>query len=346
VKRFFVCLFISVWFFPGAIFAQEDIADQQELMNRIQDLEKRIDELTQESRARRKLEVTEKEKQEREKEVLEAVSREYTLDAKHTLNIDYSLNYSFQPYERYDSLQISMDRVANHSVSHTISTSYSVLDNMSVSASIPFIYQYKDLGTDDKMDETDIGDISFGTSFQPFKSKAGDINSTISLGIGLPTGKSPYKINSETELSTGSGTYAYSVSASFSKQVDPIVVFWNVGYTYTEDPTGVEWEVAEDTTIIKVEKGDSIHFGGGFAQALSYKASVNFSFSYGYAFDTKYYFRGVEDAYRTGDSVSASLSVGMGWRVNQKTTLSFGVGYSLTGSSFSLSFRMPFTYVL
>jgi len=331
---------------PGRVFAASDSADQQELMNRIQDLEKRINELTEESRARRKLEITEQEKQEREKEVLEAVSRDYSLDPKHTLNLDYSLNYSFQPYEQYDRLQEDLNRISDHQVTHTISISYSVLDNLSVNTSLPFRYEYKDMGTDDELDERDLGDIAVGLSFQPLKSSPGDIRNTMSLSVSLPTGKSPFKVNSGTELSTGNGFYSFSLAANFTKQVDPIVVFWNIGYTYNMDPAGVEWYVSSESIVDKVKTGDSVRIGGGFAQALSYKASINFQFSYQYAFGSKYYFRGTEDPYRTGDTVSASMNMGMGWRVSQKTTLSFGVGYNLTGSSFSLSFRMPFTFIL
>lgn len=346
MKRFIICLFIMLCILPGQIFAQEDGADQKELMNRIQDLEKRINELTEESRARRKLEITEQEKQEREKEVLEAVSRDYSLDPKHTLNIDYSLNYSYQPIERYDTVQVALDRISDHSVTHTITTSYSVLDNLAVNFSIPFKYEYQKMGTDDELDERDIGDMSAGLSFQPIKSQPGDIRNTISFSAALPTGKSPYKTISGTELSTGNGIYAFTLAANFTKQVDPVVLFWNVGYTYNMDPVGVEWQATEDMLIDKIKTGDSISIGGGFAQALSYKVSVNYSFSYAYKFGPKYYVVGVEDPIKTGDTVAAMLNIGMGWRVSQKTTLSFGVGYNLTGSSFSLSFRMPFTFIL
>ena len=346
MKKFAVCLLIVLCLSSGQVFAVEDSSDTQELMNRIQDLEKRINELTEESRARRKLEITEQEKQEREKEVLDAVSRDYSLDPKHTLNIDYSFNYTYQPFERYDTLQAAMDRMSDHTVVHTITTSYSVLDNMGINFSIPFRYEYQKMGTDDKLDERDVGDISVGVSFQPRKSKPGDIRNTISLSIAMPTGKSPYKILSGKELSTGNGVYAFSVAANFTKQVDPIVLFWNLGYTHNMDPAGVEWRVSDTTTIDKVKIGDSVSIGGGFAQSLSYRASVNYSFNYAYKFGPKYYVAGAEDPIRTGDTVSAMLNIGMGWRVSQKTTLSFSVGYNLTGSSFSLSFRMPFTFIL
>jgi len=347
VKKSFMYFFIvlCICFFCEIAHAQETDIKDQELVNKIEELEKRLNELTEESRARRKLEITEQEKQEKEKEVLEAVSREYTLDPKHSFSLDYTLNYEYTPSEKITS-QLIIDRTADHTITHGISTSYSVLDNLAISSELPFVYRYHQLGTDEEKDETDIGDISFGLATQPYKSSAGQVAMTLNLGVELPTGRSPFKINPETELSTGSGIYSFSATASFSKQIDPVVAFWNLGYTYTMDATGLNYRVAENYILEKVETGDKISFGGGLAYALSYKVSVNASFSYGYSYSNSYFYRNATQAVESGDQVSASMSMGMGWRASQKTSLSFRLGYSLTGSGLTLTFRAPFTFVL
>jgi len=347
VKKMLISFFILFCFCLSneTACAQEENNDNQELVNKIEELEKRLNELTEESRARRKLEITEQEKQEKEKEVLEAVSREYTLDPKHSFSLDYTFNYEYTPSETITS-QLIIDRTADHTIEHRISTSYSVLDNLAVSSDLPFVYRYNQLGTDEEKDETDIGDISFGMAVQPYKSKAGQVAMTLNLGAKLPTGRSPFKINPETELSTGSGIYSFSATASFSKQIDPVVAFWNLGYTYTMDATGLNYRVAENYILEKVETGDQISFGGGLAYSLSYKVSVNASFSYGYSYSNSYFYRNATQAVESGDQVSASMSMGMGWRASQKTSLSFRLGYSLTGSGLTLTFRAPFTFVL
>ncbi len=348
-RKLFVCIFLLflVCLLFGTVHAQEEnSAEQEQLLNKIEELENRLNELTEESRARRKLEITEQEKEEKEKEVLEAVSREYTLDTKHTVNLDYSLNYSYAPSESINTLELEANRIADHTVRHTISTSYSVLNNLSVSTSIPFVYRYKDRGTEDELNESDIGDISLGVSFQPFKSEVGQLRTTVSSSVSLPTGRSPYKINPETEISTGSGTYGFSLSANFSKQVDPIVIFWNVGYDNSMDLEDLDYVLQESYMLEKVETGETFRFGGGFGYALSYKVSINFSFSYSYTFGSKYFYRGASAAVKSGDSISASTGIGMGWKVSPKTTLSYSVGYGLTGSGFSVTFRMPFTFIL
>ncbi len=326
-------------------YAQEENNENQELVNKIEELEKRLNELTEESRARRKLQITEEEKQEKDKEVLEAVSREYTLDPKHSFSLDYTLSYGYTPSERITN-QLIIDRTSDHTIEHTISTSYSVLDNMAISSRFPFVYRYNELGTDEELDETDIGDISLGLAVQPFKSSAGKVTTTLNLGATLPTGRSPYKINPETELSTGNGVYSFSATGSFSKQIDPVVAFWNLGYSYIMNAQGLDHQVAENIILEKVEQGDKISLGAGLAYALSYKVSVNASFSYSYTKSSSYFYKNVSQPFKSGDQTSATMSLGMGWSVSQMTTLSFSAGYSLTGSGFTFTFRAPFNFIL
>lgn len=336
----------SLVFFTCTVHADDRYPeDIQQLLNRVDELEKQLKKMEEESKARKSLEVTAEEKAEQEKEVLEAVSRDYTLSPQKTLSIDYSLAYSYSPSEQltYDTA-LRLNSVAQHTITHSITTTYSALDNLAVSMTFPIVYRYDKVGTDESMDQVDIGDISFGSSFQPFKSNAGDIRSTGSFGITLPTGRSPYKVNPEKELSTGSGYYSLSAGANFSKQVDPVVAFWSLGVSYPLDVTGIN-HVVNGYTLQEVEPGISFSFSGGIAYALSYATSLNMSFSYSYQKNTTLHYKGI-DPVDTGDSASASFGLGMGWRVSQKTTVSYSLSYSLTSSSFSISFRVPFTFVL
>lgn len=325
--------------------AQRGNDQKQDLLDRIEELEKRINELSEESRARRKLEITEAEKQEKEKDVLEAVGREYTLDAKHSLGFDYTLSYNYSPSERFDS-QLIVTEQSDHTIKHTISATYGMLDNLSTSTTIPFVYRYNKVGTDKEIDETDIGDISLGISYQPWGAKVGDVTKTFSLSVGLPTGRSPYKINPQTELSTGSGIFSVSAGGSFSVQIDPIVAFWNASYGYNFDATNLNYTLAEDYVLEEVNPGNSWSVGAGMAYGLSYKVSVNTSISYSYSYSSEYHYRNASSTVKSGDSVSATLGMGMGWKVSNKTTMSFSLGYGLTGTGFSFAVRVPFNFML
>ena len=323
---------------------------QQELLDRIDTLEKELQKLEEEGKARKSLEVTEEEKQEKEKEVLEAVSREYTLSAQGTLSIDYGLNYSYAPSEAiFTTAQaLQLQRTANHTLTNSIFTSYSFLDNLTTSLSLPIVYRYDKEGTTQSLNETDIGDISVGLAFQlPYNIKIpGGIRSAYSFGVAFPTGRSPYKINPNTELSTGSGEYSYSLGGSFSKQVDPVVVFWSLGIGYSLALKNLNYKVSDTFTLEKVEPPLSYSFSMGMGYALSYANSINMSFSYAYARSTKLTYKELAAPVKTGDSVGASFGVGMGFMVTPKTSVSVSLGYSLISAGFSLSTRIPFDFVL
>ncbi|HOJ13329.1 MAG TPA: transporter [Deltaproteobacteria bacterium] len=338
---------------PVPAFAEEkDKAaqgSQQELMERIEVLEKQIRRLEEEAKARRSLEITEEEKAEKEKEVLSAVSRDYTLDPKGTLALDYSINYSYSPSENiYSQDQIlRLERVNDHTIQHSIYTAYSVLDNFTASLNLPVMYRYAQRGTDDELDETNIGDISLGAAFQPFKMEAGKVRYTLSMGAVLPTGRSPYKINPKSELSTGNGLYSVSLGANFSKQIDPVVFFWGLGYSYPLDfnVDDLEYHVSDQLVLTRVKPGSTMSANMGMGYALSYANSINMSFSYSYQLSSRLTYNNARSI-ETGDRASASFGVGMGINVAPKTTMSVSLGYSLTGSGFSLTARVPFNFVL
>lgn len=343
----FAILLLSLSLFPGTAHAQDpEPTDMQEMQNRLDELEKQLKKLSEESKARKTLQITEEEKKQQEKEVLEAVSREYTLEPKNTLSIDYSLGYSYTRTENITDDPLTMIRSTHHSITHGISSSYSILDNLSSSLTLPIVYKYNKLGTDDEMDQTDLGDISLGAAWQPFTSKPGAVHSTLSFGLQLPTGRSPYKINPEKELSTGDGVYSLNMGGNFSKSVDPVVVFWSLGYRHAFERKNLDHRVYDTLTLDDVKPGDSFSISAGMGYALSYVTSMNMIFSYQYAKSTSIKYKEFPSAYKTGDSVSASFAVGMGWKVTQKTTLSYSLSYSLTDPTFAFTFRIPFSFVL
>ena len=158
--------------------------------------------------------------------------------------------------------------------------------------------------------------------------------------------EAPLKLIRGKELSTGNGVYSVSAGSSFSRQVDPVVVFASLSFGYSFPARGLNYKVNDTDTIEKVELGESYSGSAGIAYALSYKVSVNSSMRYTLQRGNKYYFENVTNPRKTGDSVSATFSIGVGWKTNEKTTYSVSLGYGLTGSSFSLSFRIPYTFVL
>jgi hypothetical protein len=165
-------IFLFLIVSTSALYAeeQEKKDTQQELLDRIETLEKELKKIEEENKARKSLEVTPVEKTEQGKEVLEAVSREYTLSTKGTLSLDYSIGYAYAPTEAFTIQQqlvdatysLTANRQANHVITHSIYTSYSILDNLTSSMSIPIVYLYDKMGTTSSLSQTDLGDIGFG----------------------------------------------------------------------------------------------------------------------------------------------------------------------------------------
>jgi hypothetical protein len=337
---------------------QEKKNTEQELLDRIETLEKELQKLEEENKARKSLEVTEEEKTQKEKEVLESVGREYTLSTKGTLSIDYSLSYQYSPTETFSTqtqatsaaLLLTANREANHTFTHSIYTAYSPLDNLTTSLTVPIVYRYDKLGTSSSLTQTDLGDLSPGVAFQAPSSwkwlRIPGIDNTFSLGCTIPTGRSPYKINPTTELSTGGGVYQLSVGSSFSKQIDPVVLFWSLGYAHSLPLKDLNYTVQETYTLEKVDTGDIYSLTMGMGYSLSYATSMNMFFAYNYYQSTTLTYKEIAAPQKTGDSVQAMFGVGMGLTITPKTALSISLQYSLVNSGFTLLARVPFDFAM
>lgn len=347
----FFCTMLLVFFFVGTVHAKENAGTTNqgkqkvdELSNKLKELEQQVKELKEEARARRKLKATREEKTRKEKEVLSAVSRKYTLLRQGALELEYAFIYTYNSSDVIkESLEI--EPRYDHTLRNNLTAQYGILNNLSFSTTIPLVYRYNKRGTSQSMHETDVGDISLSLQFQPIKSGEGLLATILYASATIPSGRSPYDIDPETEMSTGSGYYSYSAGINLSKPIDPVVAFGSISYTYTKDVNSVSQPQTGGAILEKVDPGDGFNASLGMAYAMSYRVSLNFSFQYSYDFSTKYFFSG-GGRYKTADSTSAYLSLGSGWKLNPKTSVYVSVGIGLTrdASDFSLSFRLPFSF--
>jgi len=71
---------------------------------------------------------------------------------------------------------------------------------------------------------------------------------------------------------------------------------------------------------------------------------VNIGLNYTYSFGTEYHY--TSGTTPVMDSASASFSLGTGWRISEKRSLSVSLakGLSIGGADYSISFRMPFDF--
>jgi hypothetical protein len=319
-----------------------DSAMAKQLREQIELLEERVNELREEADVRKILEITEEEKQQEEEEILSATGRDYTMSKKGYIGADYSLSYTYDSFDAISNAY-EVEHRATHNLTNTISLTYAVRDNISVSVGIPFVYAYDNMGTKTPKDVTDIGDISISTQWQPLKAGGNLPAPILSFSYSLPTGRSPYEINPEIELSTGSGTSSYDVGLSLSKSFDPIMAFGGISYGKSFEVTGLD-NKRYGATLDSVDPGQYIGARMGLGYAISYKLTVNIGLNYTYNFDSEY--RYTSGTMPVMDSASASFNLGTGWRISPKRSLnvSLSKGLSIGGADYSISFRVPFNF--
>jgi hypothetical protein len=315
----------------------------QSLQQEVQELKREVQRMRDENEARKRLEVPEEEKSKSVEDILSAVGREYTMLKKGTIGLGYTFGYSYYSGDVIDLLSPTyfIERRSNHNFINIIDTEYAILNNLTISANIPFAYKYNKVGKTSSQEATDLGDMSLGLQWQPIKA-GGKIPTTIlSAGVTLPTGTSPYKIDPSKSLATGNGYYSFSGGVSLSKTLDPLVAFGNLNYSYGLPVSGLQIS----TSLNKVDPGSAIGFALGFGYALSYQASLNLSTQFTYSFGSKYYFRDA-GTYETGSSVSSSFNVGTGWRVTPTRSiyLTLSIGLTINDPDFSFAFRVPFDF--
>jgi hypothetical protein len=328
---------------PATATGKQTTAEQNEILQKLQDLQKQVDTMKEQGRTREKLTITAEEKAEKEKSVLTAVGREYTLMQKGKIEVDYSLRYEYIASSEIVDASRVVPR-SNHTVRNAIGVQYGLLNNATVNMSIPYVYVYDKSGSAAAKDTSDMGDVTLGLDYQPFKSSGEWPTTTISISAILPTGKSPYKINRDEDLPTGGGLYGVSFGVNMSKSIDPAMAFGGISAVYRLKRSDLSQYMEGMGQLDAIDPGMSFNAAVGLAYAISYALSMNVQFQYGYVMSTEYAFTsGVE--YSTASYSTASLIVGTGWRISPKTTLSFSVGIGLTTNDpdFFFMFRLPFS---
>jgi hypothetical protein len=164
------------------------------------------------------------------------------------------------------------------------------------------------------------------------------------MGGTLPTGRSPYSINRDTDLPTGGGLYGVSLGVNMSKSIDPAIVFGSIGISQSFERNNLS-QNNNGAILVGVKPGMGYSAAIGLAYAISYALSMNVSFNYGYSKSSVYHFSNAADS-TTPTSTSASLGIGIGYRVTPLTTLSLALSIGLTNNDpdFSFSFRVPFNF--
>lgn len=284
-------------------------------------------------------------------QVFKATEKTYSLSKKGQWSLNYDLSYSFYRDSRIDialdpdastitRLRIQDD--AQHSFVNSFDLSYGLMDNLTLSTSLPLIYKLDTLAG---KEVTGLGDISVGLRWQPVPLKRGLPTTTLSCSLSTATGDSPYDINTSKDLSTGKGYYSVSAGVSMSKVTDPIVIFGSTSISLATKVSDLN-QARGSRLLRSVDPGTSLGASFGFAYSLNYDVSMSASYQHSISANSRYTFSDdtvVEPQAQVSGSVNFSLSL----RTSPKRIINLSMGYGLTEDSpdINLGFSMPLEFL-
>ena len=285
-------------------------------------------------------------------EVFTSRERQYSLIKKGNFSSYYDIDYTYYRDTRLDLAMSDSDAAltrlrveedANHTLTNTFTVQYGLLDNLTLSASLPFVAK-KDLLHDQTT--AGLGDISLGARWEPFPLKQGRLPLILFGNLSTKTGDSPYEVGID-ELSTGKGYYSAGIGASTRKYIDPVVLFASVSANYGFKESGLNQlrGANADTRAPRILKsfdpGLSTGFALGFAYSFNYDVSLTMSYQQSFNTGAKFYFTEGE-SYESADQSSAMMSFALGVRVSPETIVNGTVGIGLTEDAPDVSLGLSF----
>ena len=284
-------------------------------------------------------------------EVFTSNERQYSLIKKGEFSTFYDLDYSYYRDQQLNTsmnegtlYQLRVDEDASHTITNTFTAQYGILDNLTLTASVPLIAK-----SDSLKDTTaaGLGDIGFGARWEPFPLKAGRLPLVLFGSLSTKTGDSPYEINPNTDLSTGKGYYSVGVGASTRKYIDPVALFTSVSANYGLKESGLNQMRGVDTStgaaniLDEFNPGVTAGFSFGFAYSFNYDVSMTMSYQQSFNMQTSFKYKNGNE-FESPSQSSGMFSIALGVRVNPETIVNGTVGIGLTEDSPDISLGLSF----
>lgn len=281
-------------------------------------------------------------------QVFNSAEKNYSLLRKGDQSLNYSFDYTYTANQRLD-LKIVNNQVKNldiaptatHTFTNSFSYDYGFLNNLTLGFRVPLVAQYD---TQRQISTYGIGDVSFTTRWQPMPYVPGKVSTTLFGSLTTKTGTSPYAIDVQRELSTGSGYYSVAGGASVSKVLDPVVIYGSGSISYNFPATNLN-QVRGARLLQQVNPGSGISGSMGFSYSLSYDISLSASVQLSYSNQTTLEFSDGSKA-TAQSSMSGVMSFSLGTRVSEKTIVNTNVGFGLTPDSpdVSIGVSLPINF--
>ncbi|RYY80607.1 MAG: hypothetical protein EOO69_01555 [Moraxellaceae bacterium] len=283
-------------------------------------------------------------------EVFTRSEQQYSLSKRGSYSATYDVDYTYYRDSRLDLAlsddsstltRLRIEEDAQHTLTNTFTFQYGLLNNVTLTASLPLVAK-----SDNLKDETTagLGDISLGARWEPFPLKAGRLPLILFGSLSTKTGDSPYEIDAVRGLSTGKGYYSIGGGASTRKFIDPVVLFASGSVSYGLKESGLN-QVRGSRILDEFDPGISGGVAFGFAYSFNYDVSLTMSYQQSFSTSSEFKFTSGEVS-SPADQTSASMAFSLGVRVSPKTIVNGSVGFGLTEDapdvSLGLSFPLDF----
>lgn len=278
-------------------------------------------------------------------EVFQAAEQNYSLLQAGRQSLNYSFNYSYSGSQNLD-LEVINGQVRNldvspeatHNFTNSFSYDYGFYDNLTLGTRIPLATKFD---TQDDLNVNDVGDISFTVRWQPNPQVPGTMSTTVFSTLSTKTGVSPYQIDVNRQLSTGSGYYSIGGGASVSKVLDPVVLFGSGSLRYNHGEKDLK-QVRGARLLQELDPGFTLSGSGGFSYSLSYDISLSMSVQLTYNDETVLSFSDGSEA-TASSQMAGIINMSLGTRISDQTIVNTSVGFGMTRGApdFTIGFSMP-----
>lgn len=265
---------------------------------------------------------------------------------------------------------LSVDQVKAETFTYDATFRYGLTDTIGIDITIPWVRRestYLSGGasnaptqlTEERVGTTALGDVSLGVSVQLARETRGYADVVGSLRVRLPTGEDPFGIGTRTvtdengdlssltvpdRLPTGSGFRTWQLTLSALKTYDPVVLYANVGYAYSE-PASFSDISSGSGVSGEVQAGHGLSLGGGMVLALNDTTAYSIGVSMLRTQATKTRVTGNDWARVNGSSgQAATVNLGVTHALSSRWSLVTSVGIGMTSDTPDYTFAIRFPY--
>jgi hypothetical protein len=252
---------------------------------------------------------------------------------------------------------IEAAKVQRQIIEPSASFRYGLLDDLQLDTRVPFRYSNDRISRlqtsptrEDTVNDIAFGDIESNLSYQMLRERSAWPALVTSLGFRSITGKDPFEINSD-ELPSGTGFWGLRGAVSAVKVRDPVVLFGRLGYTmnFTKTVT-LKPPVNAPGGRTKINPGDTVEWGAGFAYALSPEFSINNQFVQRITFKSE--IDKIQNPVLSKGKIPGThfnipeIRLGAVWAYNKERFVdtSVSVGLSDDAPDVSFQFSLPFRF--